>query len=590
MSLIQRIKMKKIFIFIFSLLFFASLNFGGQAVARENVDYWYIKDFQTTIEILADDSAIITENIIADCGRASDKHGIFRIVPTQSRTPDGTIYTPIELISITDFNGNPYHYQNTVQNGTITWKIGSSQIRVSGENNYRIKYKIRNIIRDQEGFDEFYWNLSGNYWDLEIDRFKATIILIPEINSANTEINLYDGAFNSQGNTFSSYSWTQGNVLEVESQRTMKVGEGITLSLIFPKNYISHQAIDSPDQSQITVIGSVLSNRDNNRMLGLVVSFYFLFFPLLAFLIAYILYRRQQKQNPYHNRVLVAEYSPPEDISPIMLGFMDKQRIIPRLITASIVRMGFLKLLTIKEAEKKVLFAKSKYLEFIKSENQESYEKLYEAEKYIYETIFKKGNQITSNELKNNFNHSALSAIKKIVKTEAKKQDYLAQTTNALKRNYLIVAIIFFLIGAFVAGIILLVFYSLNKNLGKKGEKLYWQIQGFKKYMNIAEKDRHSFYEKENIFTKLLPYSIAIGNVKEWTKKMTDIYGEEYVRNSLYWYVGANIDSSLNSIDSITKSIDSISSNINSSVGSSSGGGGGGFSGGGSGGGGGGGW
>jgi uncharacterized membrane protein len=111
--------------------------------------------------------------------------------------------------------------------------------------------------------------------------------------------------------------------------------------------------------------------------------------------------------------------------------------------------------------------------------------------------------------------------------------------------------------------------------------------------MTIAEKERHGFYEKENIFTKLLPYSIAIGNVKEWVKKMADIYGEEYIQKSFYWYAGASTLNSLNAIDSlnnITSQIDSIANSINKSISSNSGHGGSGSSGGGSGGGGGGGW
>jgi uncharacterized membrane protein len=560
------------------------ISFNHQAVARENVDYWYIKDFNSTIQILTDDSAIITEDITADCGDARGKHGIFRIIPTRSKTPDGTIYTPIELISITDFENRPYKYTTQINGGAITWKIGDPNITVSGENNYRIKYKVQNIIRDQEDFDEFYWNLSGNYWDLEIDNFKAKIILPEGINQTNRRLFLYDGKNNSKSNKLSSYNWLNQNTLEVQSNQTLAVNEGVTLSLSFPKGYITHQQIDQKNQAT-----SILNIANIPPTIKYFTVLYFLFLPLLVFIIAFIFYRKKQKQNPYYKMSLVTEFDPPENISPIMLGLIDKNTVKTNLITASIVRMAVLKLIVIKEKEKKFIFIKSKKLEFTKTENQENYNQLDETEKYIFNILFKDGNTITSNKLQKNFTNE-VPIISKNLRKQAQESGYTLTKKSNLKKAYLIAAIIFFFTGSIFTFVVLVIFYTMSDNLSKKGQKIYWRIQGFKQYMNIAEKERHAFYEKENIFTKLLPYSIAIGNVKEWVKKMADIYGEEYIKQSLYWYTGAGALNSLNSISNITRNIDSISKNINSSVGSSSGSAGGGFAGGGSGGGGGGGW
>ncbi|MCP5939972.1 DUF2207 domain-containing protein, partial [Klebsiella pneumoniae] len=69
------------------------------------------KDFQTSITVNKDSSLSITEDIIADAGNLPDKHGIFRTLPTQVNTDKGVFKTPIELVSITDFNGAPRRYQ-----------------------------------------------------------------------------------------------------------------------------------------------------------------------------------------------------------------------------------------------------------------------------------------------------------------------------------------------------------------------------------------------------------------------------------------------------------------------------------------------
>jgi len=566
---------KNIILFIFLSLFCFTV-FNQKALARENVNYWYIKDFNSTIEILENDSAIITEDIIADCGYAHGKHGIFRIVPTQSKTPNGTIYTPVELISITDFQGNPYKYKTQSESGTITWQIGNPNITVYEENNYRIKYKVKNIIREQENFDEFYWNLSGNYWDLEIDNFKTEIILPEKITKPDIELSLYDGNINSKDYTSSSYKWLSKNEIEVKAKKTLKKNEGITLSLSFPKGYINHQTIDKDDVSK----GGLMSLLFIITLLG---------FPFLAFIISFIFYKKKQRKNFYYKKAITAEYSPPENISPLMLGFIKTNSITPKLVTASIIRMATLKIIVIKEQEYKIAFFKKKFLKFIKTKNQNDYKQLDAGEKYIFNLMFNNQNVITSSQLKRCLQNE-LKNIGQRVKSEAKERVYLEKKPDKLKRTYLIGAILSFFLLSFFSIIIFLIFYNLTRNLSKKGEKIRWQIKGFKSYMTIAEKDRHAFYEKENIFTKLLPYAIALGTVKEWVKKMEDIYGKAYIQQSFYWYGGMSAITSLSSVDNITSSINSITQNINSSMGSNSGSGGGGFSGGGGGGGGGGGW
>src|SRR3990172_3074376 len=93
---------RSILLLLLGLLFFVPFRVS----ARENVDYWYIKDFQSEIRVNLDSSLDITEKITADCGGCFGKHGIFRILPTQVQATDKeVIKTPIELQSITDFRG-----------------------------------------------------------------------------------------------------------------------------------------------------------------------------------------------------------------------------------------------------------------------------------------------------------------------------------------------------------------------------------------------------------------------------------------------------------------------------------------------------
>lgn len=184
--------------------------------ARENVYDWYIKNFDTEITVNKDSSLFITEKITADCGNASGKHGIFRVLPTQIKTNEEIIKTPVELTSITDFNGKPLKYTTIKDssNHTITWKIGDPDITVRSVNYYKIIYRVQNAIRFQNpGFDEFYWNLNGNFWDLETDNFTAKIIFPSEVNQNNTQIDYYTGPLGSKTKTLATYQWLNNSTL-----------------------------------------------------------------------------------------------------------------------------------------------------------------------------------------------------------------------------------------------------------------------------------------------------------------------------------------------------------------------------------------
>ena len=136
----------------------------------------------------------------------------------------------------------------------------------------------------------------------------------------------------------------------------------------------------------------------------------------------------------------------------------------------------------------------------------------------------------------------------------------------------------------------------------KKGQNIRTEIEGFKLYLETAEKDRLNAQKdvlggREPPMTKeryeaFLPYAIALDVEKPWTKYFEKILPEVAKNYSPSW--GNVHGRNYSSIGGINRAIES---NLNSGVSSampqssnSSGGGGGGFSGGGGGGGGGGGW
>jgi uncharacterized membrane protein len=568
-----------------------AIVFGWQiALAREpgQITDWYIKNFEAEIQVNKDSSLLITEKITADCGDLPNKHGIFRVVPTRIKTDKGVISNPVELVDITDFNGASYKYQTIKNNsdGTITWKIGDPNRTVRGENDYKIVYKVKNAIRFYDpSFDELYWNLVGAFWQIDIDNFSAKIIFPAEITSQNASVEYYTGYLDSKEKDLAVYQWLDNNTLYFFSTRFLGQGESITASVVFPKNiFIPYQPSFFEKYSGY---------------------FAYLFFllPLGIFIYSYGVWRKYGK-DPVMKKPIAPEFEIPEGITPIQMGVvLSSGGWNDKFITATIIDLAVRKLITIKETEGKILFLS--YKDYKLEKNIDNYNKanLTEPEKILLDTLFAGGkNEVSLSNLKNSF-YKKISLIKNAAINDVVKKNWVVKKSFSLSGNFAGTGLIFlfFLVPAFIWGgwriflsifvsaIILIIFGIIMPERTQQGTDLLFRIKGLELYMKTAENYRQQFYEKENIFDKLLPYAIIFNIATLWVKKMEQIYGKEYFQNYHPVWLAAASSSSFDA-NSFISQLNGITSSISSGTSSSSGHGGGGGAGGGGGGGGGGGW
>lgn len=159
-----------------------------------------------------------------------------------------------------------------------------------------------------------------------------------------------------------------------------------------------------------------------------------------------------------------------------------------------------------------------------------------------------------------------------------------------------------FLFLIILLGLVNAVFYYLLKAPTKKGREVMDAIEGFRMYLNAAEKPLIQHYNPPGmtpeIFEKYLPYAIALGVGEAWGKaleyRLAMLYGQKdsQTRYIPTWYSGKAFKAaSLGAFSkSLGQSFGSALHNSASPPGSKSGSGGSGRSGGGGGGGGGGGW
>lgn len=560
---------------------------------------WYIKGFYAKFEVQNDSTLLVTENIIADCGNAPGKHGIFRVLPEQAISPDGVIKMPVKLKSITDCKGDAlschpiakmkYAETRDFLNKTITWKIGDPDIAVHGVNNYQIVYTVKNVIRNGNAeFDEFYWNLNGAFWDMEIDTFTADIIFPTGINQSNTAIDYYAGLLGAKGKGNVTSKWIGNNILRFETTN-LQEREGVTASIAFPKNIVQQYRPTFWEKFN---------------------GYFFALIPILTLLICFLVWKKHGR-DPKVNKTVIAEYDPPSCapisgasegrpvyMDPIELGFLFKQDF-NKLISAGIIDLAVKGFLKIEETKKTSIFSGQDF-KLTKSDAPRQ-TALGALEQTLLENLFKSQTEVRLSELKNKFDCHT-NALHRQAQDKAAADGYVHKHGT---RNLIIMILtgagIAFGAGAafnslpvlaiclFLSSGITILFALIMPKVTQKGAEIIWQIKGFKLYMETAEKYRQQFNEKENIFEKYLPYAMVFGITKLWVNKMKELYGADYFnRYHPAWFIGAALTSF--DADSFNSAVSSLSSAIASNMGTTSGASGGGSSGGGGGGGGGGGW
>ena len=144
-----------------------------------------------------------------------------------------------------------------------------------------------------------------------------------------------------------------------------------------------------------------------------------------------------------------------------------------------------------------------------------------------------------------------------------------------------------------------IVFYQLLKAPTKLGRNLLDKVEGFRHYVDIAEKHeldyRNPAGRTPELFEKYLPYALALDIEQQWAKQFHDVLSTANQGSGGYqpaWYSGSHWQPTQagNFSSALAGSLTSAIASSSTAPGSSSGSGGGGFSGGGGGGGGGGGW
>jgi uncharacterized membrane protein len=548
---------------------------------------WRIADFQDTILISEDGSAVVKERI--DLVFIGQWHGIHRTIPVEYPGPQGTNYTLfLDVESVTDAAGQKLKYDSKTSGGYRDLKIYIPDA-VDATRTVEINYIVRNGIRYFEDHDEFYWNVTGNDWPVPIDHAEAHVYL-PKAAAGGLRAQAFTGAYGSAQRDATSQ--INGADVAFETTNPLPMRGGMTIDIFVPKGILK-------EPGAIT------------RFFWFLGSNPIVFLPFVTFAVMFILWWYKGR-DPDPGRSVAPMYEPPPGISPAEAGALIDDSIHPRDITSTIVDLAVRGYIKIEETvDTSLLIFHSKDYVFHLVKPKAEWQGLVPHERVMLENIFSGGQQTTLSSLKNRF-YTAIPVIKEDIKSALRNKGmYLLDpdSANAYSAGAGILIVLAFLAGPFLGyqamfnsivllvvcgAISLVIWWLFARQMSAKtvnGARARIAVLGFQEFMNRVDADRLKRMPPDT-FEKYLPYAMALGVEHHWAQAFAGI-----IQTPPNWYVSPNGMTGFNPIF-FSSSMHNMASDMHqvfvsaprassSGSGFGGGGGGGGFSGGGFGGGGG---
>lgn len=212
-------------------LLFAGLLQSPSAGAAES-----ILRFHSLVQVRTDGSLDVTETITVRAEGRSIKRGIYRTFPTSYRGGWGQrVRIPFKVQEVLrDGRTEPWHSER-ITNGVKVYFGRKSVLLDHGEYTYTFRYRTDRQLGFFDDFDELYWNVTGHDWDFPIEKAEAEIRL--PAGAGALRLTAYTGKEGDRG-----MDWTSAGkgeeIVRFTTSRNLRPGEGLTVAVSWPKGFV----------------------------------------------------------------------------------------------------------------------------------------------------------------------------------------------------------------------------------------------------------------------------------------------------------------------------------------------------------------
>lgn len=510
------------------------------------------------------------------------RRGIFRTIPYIYN-----IEGQRHQIKLRNFSSASHKYKISQKRGNRILRMGDTNKYLTGSQTYKISYQVTNAYMDREDELEFFWNLTGNDWEVPIERMEYKISFPGQVSLSEDNLRIFSGPY---GSRYSEVENTiEGSYLSGFSTTPIYPGSGLSVAVIMPKTVFKGAAIPLTQQRK---------TRDPLSKRSLVADKYY---PIPLFLLTLFGWLYWNQGRDPKDPVVRLQHHPPQDMHPTEVGTFYDFKVHDRDLLAMIPKWGNEGLVKVSSTfsstgDEELYFSRLGEL----SPDAPGYESV------LFNGLFRDSDLVRLSDIENKF-YKVFRKSRSMVEKDHLFSDLFDQESKSKFHGNWLIALVALLI---ITGVILIVVFQLfitgissivlafmgliiksqRPRLSERGLQLNRKLIGFEQFLSNPDPKALSRLREEDpdYLQNVFPYVVAFGLDDKW-----NIVLEDMSVPPPYWYENDRAERTSYGGFSKAFQVREISSAFRSmpaSEGSSGGGFGGGGSGGGFGGGGGGSW
>jgi uncharacterized membrane protein YgcG len=515
-----------------------------------------ILSYRSDIAVGTDGSVDVRETIAIVAEGSQIRHGIYRDFPTDYRDSGGRrVRVAFDIAAIRrDGQPEPYHTER-LANGVRIY-IGDKDVLIEpGQHTYVIEYRTSRQLGYFPQYDELYWNVTGNGWVFPIERVEALIHLPPGatvIQSAG-----YTGFMGQRGADVEVVRSAPGQIA-FRTTRPLRAFEGLTVAVAWPKGFVAPPAFARR-------LGWFLLD-----YLELVAPAASALLVLLYYGIAWWLVGRDPRRG-----VIIPRFEPPADLSPSAARYVRRMGFDDTVMAAGVVGLAVKGCIKITDEPDSDVYRLDR--------RHGEVGKLLPVERELLDRLFPWEGALILNA--HDIGRERKDAIReRIAGARLTLENGLARehlgTSFAANTPYLIggiglsaafLLVIYVLVlvpgtgllgfagvASYVGAMIATTYVSwrLLKAPTAAGRRLLDELEGFRRYLGFAEKERLAILHPPDLtpelYERYLPYALALDVENEWSEQFADALAKSGHRYQDYrpdWYAGRPWRSDRGTID-----------------------------------------
>jgi len=497
---------------------------AARSLAIEGVDVQVVVGRDATIDV--------TEVIRARF--SGEWKGIYRTIPIAYRTPRGFGYRLLlDPLAVTDADGHPLRWEAEIDRHYRKFKFCIPHARDAART-VVFRYRVRNALRFFEDHDELYWNVTGDEWDVPIERTTARISL--PAGATGIRAAAFTGAYGSRATEADVETGEHGVVIHM--WRALGFHEGLTAVVGWDKG-----AVEPPGP----IARAALFLRAN----------WPLAMPLAVF--GPMLWQWYRRGRDPRRRPIAPRYEPPDGLSPAEVGTLVDHRVDVRDITATLVDLAVRGFIVIEEEKREGFLWSSPDWTFRRA--KPSSPDLRPHERALYDGLFTDGGDtVALGTLENRF-YRELRGIRDGVFAALVGRGYYTRRPDEVRQQYWIlagtlacaglvaaipgaqllarfsdVAPLTVAVSALLSAAVIAAFGAIMPARTPAGARTFEAVLGFEEFLSRVEGPRlERVVKTPAMFERFLPFAMALGVERSWARAFADI-----CRTPPDWYRGGD--------------------------------------------------